>query len=65
MAGATTSVEGVLADFSTPIVPKIGGEPIREVLIQVHQLISGNAASVLSNLRGGWHLHLALKMTSK
>ena len=46
MAGATISVKGVLADFPTPILPKIGGEPTREGLIDLHQLVSDNAASV-------------------
>ena len=29
IAGTTSSVKGVLADFSTPILPNIGGEPTR------------------------------------
>ena len=50
MVGTTSSSEGVLADFPTPILPKIGGEPTKEALIKLHQLISGNVASVASNL---------------
>ena len=65
MARATTSAEGVLTDFLTPILPNIGGEPTREGLVKLHLLISGNAASVLSNLGGGWHGHLALTITSE
>ena len=53
MVGATISVERFLANFPTPILPKIGREPTREGLIKIHQLISGNAASVASNLGGG------------
>ena len=61
---ATSSIEGVLADFPTPILPKIGGEPTREGLIDIHRFISGNAASVASNIGGGLHGHLALTMTA-
>ena len=53
MAGARISVKGVLADFLTPILPKINGYPTREGLIDIHRLISGNAEYVASNLRGG------------
>ena len=62
MAGTTSSIEGVLTDFSAPILPKIGGELTREVLINLHRLVSGNVAS---NLRGGRHGHLALTMTDE
>ena len=50
MVGATSSVEGALADFSTTILPKIDGELKIEGLIDLHRLISGNATSVASNL---------------
>ena len=36
MAWETTSVEGVCADFPTPTLPKILGEPAREGLIELH-----------------------------
>ena len=65
MVGATSSVEGVLEEFLTSILPKISGEPTREGLIEIHILISGNAASMASNLGGGRHKHLLLKMTAK
>ena len=65
MAGATTSVKGVLTDFPTSILPRIDREPTREVLVKLHQLISGNAESVSSNLRGCRHGHLALTITIK
>ena len=65
MAGATASVEEVLLDFLTHFLTKIGGEPTREGIIEIHWLVSGNAASVLSNLIGGRHGHLALTITSK
>ena len=65
MAGATTSVKVVLTEFPTPILPRIDREHTREGLVNLHQLISGNAASVLSNLRGCRHGHLALTITSK
>ena len=65
MAGAMSRVEGVLMNLSTPILPKIDGEPTREVLININQLISGNAASVASKLGGGRHIHLALTMADK
>ena len=51
MMGATSSAEGVLADFPTPILPKIGGEPTIEGLIKLHQFVGENVLSVLSNLR--------------
>ena len=63
MAGSTISVKGFLADFLTPILPKIYGELSREVLIDLHQLIIGNVASMVLNLGGGRHIHLALTMT--
>ena len=65
MAGARIRVEEVLADFLTPILPNIGGEPIREGKIDLHQLVSGNVESVVSNLGGGRHRHLALTITAK
>ena len=65
MAGATSSVEGVLADFPTPILPKFDRERTREGLINIDRLISGNAASVASNLGGDRHGHLALTMTAE
>ena len=64
MAGKTSSVEGVLTDLPTPILPNIGGELTREVLIKIHRLISVNAASVVSKLGGGQHGYLALTMMS-
>ena len=65
MEGATTSVEGVLTDFLKPTIPKTGGESTIEGLIKLHQLVSGNAVYMLSNLRGGRHGHLALTIRSK
>ena len=65
MEGATRSVEGVLADFLTLILPNIDGEPEREGLINIHILISGNAVSVALNTGGGQHGHLALTMTAE
>ena len=65
MASATSNVEGVLADLLTPILPNIGGEPTREGLIGLLQFISGNAASVASNLGGGLHRNHALRMMVK
>ena len=63
--GATISVWGVLPDFRTPILPNIGGEPTREGLIEIHQLISGNAESLALNLGGGRQGHLSLTITAK
>ena len=65
MAGATSSVEGFLVDFQAPIIPKIGREQTREALINLYQLVSGNLASVVSNLGGGRHGHIALTMTGE
>ena len=64
MVRATSSVDRFLADFPTHILPKINRETTREGLIDLHQLIIGNAASVASNLGEGRHRHLALTMTA-
>ena len=65
MAGEISSVKGVLADFLTPILPNIGVEPTREELIDLHCLVSGNLASLPSNLGGGRHGHLSLTITGE
>ena len=65
MVEAISSVEGVLEDFPTPILPKIGVEPTREGPIDLHRLVSGNTAYVASNFRGGRHEDLMLMMTSE
>ena len=65
MSGATRSFKGFLMDFPTPILPNIDGEPTREGLINIYLLISGNAASMASKLRGDRHGHLALTMTDE
>ena len=65
MAGTTSIIEGFLMEFLTPIITNIGGEPTREALIDLHQLISGNTAYVASKLGGGRHRHLVLAMTSE
>ena len=65
ISGAKRSNKVVLADFLTPILPKIFGEPTRELLINLHILISMSAACAASNLRGGWHRHLILTMSSE
>ena len=57
--------KGVLADFSTPILPNIIRQPTREALIKVHQIISLNAASVAPNLCRGHHGHLELIIIAK
>ena len=38
MSGATISVEVVLAELSTPILPNIGGESTREGLIELQPI---------------------------
>ena len=63
--GETSRVEGVLADFPAPILPKIGGELTIEPLKDLHILVSGNVASVESNLGGGEHGHLTLTITAE
>ena len=65
MSGATIIVEGVLVEFLTLIITNIVGEPTIESLTALHQLISGNAASVVSNRGGVRHRHLALTITAK
>ena len=65
MAGATISIKGVLDYFPKPLFPKIDGEATIEVLIYLHQLISGNSAPVVLNLVGGQHRHVSLLMTAE
>ena len=52
-------------DFQTPILPKIIGYPTIEALIELHQLISINMASGVSNLGGGQHGHLTITITAE
>ena len=61
MEGKISSVEGFLTDLLMPILPNIGGNPMREAIIEIHQLTSRNAAS---NLRGGRYGHITLTMTA-
>ena len=65
MLGATSSVEGVFVDFMTPILSNIGGEKTRKAPIKLHQLISGNEASVAFNLGGDRHVHFTLTMAAE
>ena len=65
MVEATSSVKGVLSDFLTPILPNIDEELTREGLIDLHQLISGNVASVTLNLGGDQHENLVMTMMAK
>ena len=55
MVGLTSSVNVILADLLTPILLKIGVEPTREGVIKLHQLVSGNAESVLSRPSRTYH----------
>ena len=48
--GTEYSAKGFIADFLMPILPKIIGEPTKEFLIDILQLISSNTASMDSNL---------------
>ena len=65
ITGTTSTVEGVLAYFLTQILPNIGGEQRRESLIELHPLISGNAAYVVMNLGGGRNGHLPVIVTEE
>ena len=65
MAGGTRSVKGFLVYLLTPILSKIIRETTIEDLIDLHQVISGNTASMASNLGGGRHGHPALMMTAE
>ena len=56
-------IKGVFMEFLMQILPNIGGELTREALIELHQLIRINAASVASNIEGERHGHLALTVT--
>ena len=65
MAGAMSSIDGVLAEFQTPILPKIDAVSTREGLIYLHQLVGGNAVFVALSLGEGRNVHLALIMTDE
>ena len=65
MVGATKITEGVLEDLPTPILPKIVWEPTIESIIRFHQIISGNAAFMVSNLGRGQNVHLELTITAE
>ena len=65
MAEATSISNGFLLYLPTPILPNIVRESTREALIDIHRLISGNAASIVLNLVGGHNRHLALTITVK
>ena len=65
MTGTANSAEGVLLDFLMTILPKIVGEPTRESIINIHRLISENAAYVAPNLGGGRHVYLVLTITTE
>ena len=65
MLGATSNIKGVFYDFPTPILPEIGGEPKRELLIDLYQLFSRNASSVASKIGGIRNGPLSLKIKSK
>ena len=47
IAGTTSSINGSLLDFPAPILSKIVGQLTREALINLHQFISVNYASVV------------------
>jgi hypothetical protein len=64
--GAThNSVDGTTADFPHPDIPKIHGEPNRDSLIAIHELLCENASSVTTNQGGGNHGHLTLMLSAK
>ena len=65
MVGTVNNTNGVFVDFLTPVLLKIGGDLTREALIELHQLISGNSASVVSNIGRVRYGHLALTMTEE
>ena len=65
MMGGTISIEGVLVDFPSPFFPKINVELTREGLVDLHQLISGNVASVALKLGGCQQERLALTITAE
>ena len=62
MTGETRIVDWILADFLTTILPNIVGEPTRESIIELHQIIISKAAYIASNLGGGLHGRLELTM---
>ena len=65
MTGTTSSTKGVLRDFPTMIISKIGREPTRESLIDLYWSISGNESSLVLNLGGGRNGHLMLTITKE
>eukprot|EP00978_Attheya_sp_CCMP212_P022997 scaffold69585_cov24-Attheya_sp.AAC.1 len=59
------SVDGTTADFPHPDIPKIHGEPNRDSLIAIHELLCENVSSVTTNQGGGNHGHLMLMLSAK
>ena len=64
MKGTENSIEGFLMDLPMPILPNISREPTRESLIEIHQRISGNAISMASKLRVGYHDYPTIMITT-
>ena len=57
-----TSIDDIIAKFSTKILHPIPGEPDYDCISQINQLIYGNAATLPTTLGGVAHVHIALIM---
>lgn len=58
------TVDQITNAFPTPILPKIGGEPTREPILNIHRLLCQNASAIPTSLGGGNHGHLALTLNN-
>ena len=55
-----TSVDDIVANFPTKILPPIPGEPDYDCISQLNQIMYGNAATLPTNLRSGANGHVGL-----
>ena len=65
ITGSTRSVEGVLLDIPTSLLPRIISEQTIDALIKLHGLLRSSAASVASNLGGESYRYLVLTMNTE
>lgn len=54
------TINTILADFPTPVLPRIVGEPNHQQLIEIHKLLCDNATAI----GGGQYGYLALTLNA-
>ena len=57
-----TSVDDIIAEFPTKILPPIPGKPDYDCISKLNQLMYGNAATLPTTLGGSAHSHVGLIM---